>query len=140
MEMRRPFRAKTEASHHADEHRKSGADIRIGGDMAFYSPSHDFIQFPAVGFQPSEAVRVLDRAGEARRCGVRVSTGISLADMVARLMPARNSSLNSAPLSSAPSSVSPQLFAMRTTSAPGWKFSKDNRETPSRQPRWRQRR
>jgi antirestriction protein ArdC len=24
----------------------TGADIRIGGDMAFYSPSHDFIQVP----------------------------------------------------------------------------------------------
>lgn len=25
---------------------RTGADIRIGGDMAFYSPSHDFIQVP----------------------------------------------------------------------------------------------
>src|SRR5690606_7533879 len=24
----------------------TGADIRIGGDMAFYSPAHDFIQIP----------------------------------------------------------------------------------------------
>jgi len=44
----------------------TGADIRIGGDMAFYSPSHDFIQVPPqqAYFEPINWYRtVLHEAG-----------------------------------------------------------------------------
>jgi antirestriction protein ArdC len=44
----------------------TGADIRIGGDMAFYSPSHDFIQVPPqqAYFEPINWFRtVLHEAG-----------------------------------------------------------------------------
>jgi antirestriction protein ArdC len=44
----------------------TGADIRIGGDMAFYSPSHDFIQVPRqeAYFEPINWFRtVLHEAG-----------------------------------------------------------------------------
>lgn len=39
----------------------TGADIRIGGDMAFYSPSHDFIQVPPqqAYFEPTDWFRTV---------------------------------------------------------------------------------
>jgi antirestriction protein ArdC len=42
-----PLPGRTEVLSHVDAViAATGADIRIGGDMAFYSPSHDFIQVP----------------------------------------------------------------------------------------------
>jgi antirestriction protein ArdC len=111
----------------------TGADIRIGGDMAFYSPSHDFIQVPPqqAYFEPIDWYRtVLHELGHLSGHSSRLNRDFS--------GPARNSSLNCAQLSSAPSSVSSRLFAMRTTSAPGSIFSRAITGPSSRQPRWRQ--
>jgi len=66
----------------------------------------------------------------------RVLIANSLADMAARLMPVRNSSLNSARLFFAPSSVSSQLFAMWIISALGSISSKATTERYSRRRRW----
>lgn len=42
-----PLPGRTEVMPHVEAAiAATGADIRIGGDMAFYSPSHDFIQVP----------------------------------------------------------------------------------------------
>jgi antirestriction protein ArdC len=60
----------------------TGADIRIGGDMAFYSPSHDFIQVPPqqAYFEPIDwyrtvlhelghnaVIRIMPHGAETRR-------------------------------------------------------------------------
>jgi antirestriction protein ArdC len=62
-----PLPGRTEVLSHVDAViAATGADIRIGGDMAFYSPSHDFIQVPLqqAYFEPINWFRtVLHEAG-----------------------------------------------------------------------------
>jgi len=62
-----PLPGRTEVLSHVDAVvAATGADIRIGGEMAFYSPSHDFIQVPPqqAYFEPINWYRtVLHEAG-----------------------------------------------------------------------------
>jgi antirestriction protein ArdC len=66
MQMRRRFRADRGVASCRSCHCGDWADIRIGGEMAFYSPSHDFIQVPPqeAYFEPINWYRtVLHEAG-----------------------------------------------------------------------------
>jgi antirestriction protein ArdC len=105
--------------------RATGADIRIGGDRAFYVPSADYIQIPppSAFFEPINWHRtVFHELGTtpAPRTG---STGICPAVSVLFPTPAKNSASKCVAHSSAHRSRSCRRCGMRIISAPGSRCS-----------------
>jgi antirestriction protein ArdC len=134
-----PLPGRTEVLSHVDAVvAATGADIRIGGEMAFYSPSHDFIQVPPqqAYFEPINWYRtVLHEAGHWAGGPSRLNRDFS--GRHGSQAYAREELV--AELCSAFLCAELGVVAMRTTSAPGWKFSKGITGPYSRPRRWRPR-